>query len=1254
MTDEFPVGTVTVLFTDVEGSTDLRTREGDDVAQEILRTHERLLREQLEKHGGREIVFLGDGFMVAFASARKAITCAIGIQRCIDEHNRENPNRQIRVRTGLNTGEVLQESGTLYGAAVNAAARIAAKANGGQILVSQIVKELSGAVPDFTFVNRGLFSLKGFATRWRLHEVMWKEDSGGSLSAAGTLQKPSVPATGVTLSHAQLEETYPRPDLAPVVGREAERAAIEQELDAVLAGSLRVVSVEGEAGIGKTRLIEEAVDAAAKRGFGVVMVGADEELRGPFFLLRTLFASTSMEALSDEAMAREALEQSRDILWGRGGRGVGLSPAEQMLHVYDVATVAIRSVAEGRPLAVLFDDVHWADDDSLKLIRYLVRTSAFSHIFLMTAFRPESVPVTNAATTLAVDLERMHLARRLPLERFTRMETAQLLGHVLGGPVSTDCAATLHSRGEGVPFFIVEFAQSFRQARLLQPVDGTWQISMAARSTVPPSVQILIERRLAQLPPETRAALADGAVLGRRFRTTDLDKVRANIDNSSLTGDALSMVLAPAASLSLLSELPEGATYDFSFTHDEIRAALVAGQSRQRLRAIHSAIVEMLSAETDARAALPALAYHALKAGDHVRGIRFSIEAARAALEAYAPEEAVRVVDAARAVASLPQERAQLLLLRDDALAALGRGDERLAVLAEMDALASALGDPGIALEARLRRASAARLTGDHEEATEAARRARRAAEKTHDREAELRACMELGQALLRTSLGESFMPPPTEVNLDEAGEAFEQAAAFAREVGDEWSLAAARRELGVIENGRARRRFLSLLEQFPDLLDDPSADPREEPVIREHFDRAKRLIGEAVEGFEAIGDRRALMSSLIALAYANIIEDTQHGHAGRIEQIRRLRRGLRRLTSESERAESEAHMLYSIHVYARAHAHPDLALHRGAEAYEAARLLGDRWLEFLAAGGVALTHISMAEVRDAEAWLDRAGAAVLATTGPLPARQIETWRGLLRSAAGDSRGMSDHLQRALAVATDRGSPAARCEILALLAIESVRHAVANEDDELLAAAQRWADDTLRLAKALPGDLSWEAQAHAALGQIALARGETQDAERAALLALSTLERTRHFYKLILPDILLLVARALAESDDPKAHAFRAETCRDLQAVAEGTHDDNVRARWFRAPIQRELAELVGANDLIVQAAGRAELPGRLTEREAEVLREVTSGKTNREMAADSGVSEEHVARRLDEVFAKLGVSTPAEATALALREGIA
>src|SRR3990172_1025068 len=133
--------------------------------------------------------------------------------------------------------------------------------------------------------------------------------------------------------------------LARIVGREVERATIVDELEAVTARALRVVSVEGEAGIGKTRLLEMAAQEALSRGFGVVIVGADEELRGPFFLLRTLLVSTSMERLADETAARETLEQARDVLWGRKQIPGGLSPSEQMLRVYDMATVAIRGIA---------------------------------------------------------------------------------------------------------------------------------------------------------------------------------------------------------------------------------------------------------------------------------------------------------------------------------------------------------------------------------------------------------------------------------------------------------------------------------------------------------------------------------------------------------------------------------------------------------------------------------------------------------------------------------------------------------------------------------------------------------------------------------------------------------------------------------------------------------------------------------------------------------------------------------------------
>ena len=235
----------------------------------------------------------------------------------------------IRVRIGLNSGEVLRESGTLYGTAVNAAARVSAKAKGGQILVSQITRDLTSGVRDIAFVDRGMFTLKGFPTQWRLSEVVWNE-------TAPPVAEQAAPAPRRT---AALEETFVRPAAAPMVGRQLERAALEQDLAAVVAGSIRVFAIEGEPGIGKTRLMESAVESATEKGFGAVMVGGDEELRGPFFMLRTLLGSTTIESLADKATARDALEQARGVLWGRreADAAVARRPLAQFLIRLDNA-----------------------------------------------------------------------------------------------------------------------------------------------------------------------------------------------------------------------------------------------------------------------------------------------------------------------------------------------------------------------------------------------------------------------------------------------------------------------------------------------------------------------------------------------------------------------------------------------------------------------------------------------------------------------------------------------------------------------------------------------------------------------------------------------------------------------------------------------------------------------------------------------------------------------------------------------------
>jgi class 3 adenylate cyclase/pimeloyl-ACP methyl ester carboxylesterase len=163
----------TILFTDIVGSTALTQRLGDVKSREILREHERMVREALSAHGGSEVKTMGDGFMASFSSATKALECAIAMQKAFAERNETSPE-SIKVRMGLNAGEPIAEEADLFGTAVNRAARIAAMAEGGEILVANVVRELAEG-KDFMFGDRGATALRGFDDPVRLFEVRWRE-----------------------------------------------------------------------------------------------------------------------------------------------------------------------------------------------------------------------------------------------------------------------------------------------------------------------------------------------------------------------------------------------------------------------------------------------------------------------------------------------------------------------------------------------------------------------------------------------------------------------------------------------------------------------------------------------------------------------------------------------------------------------------------------------------------------------------------------------------------------------------------------------------------------------------------------------------------------------------------------------------------------------------------------------------------------------------------------------------------------------
>jgi class 3 adenylate cyclase len=131
------------------------------------------VREALKAHGGSEVKTLGDGFMASFSSATRALECAIAMQRAFAEHN-ESAEEPIRVRVGLNAGEPIAEEEDLFGTAVILAARIAAKAEGGEIVASDVVRQLV-AGKGFLFAERGDVALRGFEDPVRLYEVRWRD-----------------------------------------------------------------------------------------------------------------------------------------------------------------------------------------------------------------------------------------------------------------------------------------------------------------------------------------------------------------------------------------------------------------------------------------------------------------------------------------------------------------------------------------------------------------------------------------------------------------------------------------------------------------------------------------------------------------------------------------------------------------------------------------------------------------------------------------------------------------------------------------------------------------------------------------------------------------------------------------------------------------------------------------------------------------------------------------------------------------------
>ncbi|MBI3446136.1 MAG: adenylate/guanylate cyclase domain-containing protein, partial [Magnetospirillum sp.] len=171
-TAEKKSGIMTVMFTDMVGSTDLTQARGDVAAQEIVRKHNAIVRTALTQFAGREVKHTGDGIMASFASAANAVEATIQIQRQVTAHNEKQPNLPLHLRIGLNAGEPIQEEDDLFGSTVQLAARVCAATESDQTLCTQVVKDLAAGKGGFE--DGGMHALKGFRDKFKLWEVVWR------------------------------------------------------------------------------------------------------------------------------------------------------------------------------------------------------------------------------------------------------------------------------------------------------------------------------------------------------------------------------------------------------------------------------------------------------------------------------------------------------------------------------------------------------------------------------------------------------------------------------------------------------------------------------------------------------------------------------------------------------------------------------------------------------------------------------------------------------------------------------------------------------------------------------------------------------------------------------------------------------------------------------------------------------------------------------------------------------------------------
>jgi class 3 adenylate cyclase/DNA-binding CsgD family transcriptional regulator len=583
---DLPTGTVTFLFSDIEGSTRMLTRLGRERYGDVLARHNALVRAAFAEHDGIEIDRHGDSFFFVFRSAGAAVAAAARAQRSLlaadwPEH------AAVRVRIGIHTGEAAISDDAYIGFAVHQASRIGDLGHGGQTLVSRTTAALveHDLDPSISLRPLGETRLQGIDRPEPIFEVRGE----------------GLPEQFPPLGARRPSAAPPTPEGPLLLEREAELAAIHAYVDAAVAGAGRLIAIEGRAGIGKTRLVAETRAAAARADLTVLSARGGE--------LEHEFAYGVVRQLFEPLLASVRPQEREELLDGPAARAAALFEVGEIQRDDDDPTGVSFAVLHGlywiaanlalrRPAMIAIDDLHWADGPSLRWLSHLQRRLDGLPLLVVVATRP---PMQSRAEELVTQIVTDPAAAVVRPAALGRDSVVVLAREHFGAEPASEFVVACHTATGGNPLFLEALLDTLRREGLQPTAEHAGRVAEIGPAPVSRAVML----RLSRLPAEAAVLARALAVLGGHAElqhVVALARLEADVAAHAATALARADVLR--------IEMP------LEFTHPVVRAAVYEDMSAPERIAGHRRAADVLA---DAGAEPEQVAVHleqALPSGD--------------------------------------------------------------------------------------------------------------------------------------------------------------------------------------------------------------------------------------------------------------------------------------------------------------------------------------------------------------------------------------------------------------------------------------------------------------------------------------------------------------------------------------------------------------------------------------------------------------------------------------------------------------